>query len=51
MKWKKIGKAFLFPHIALMIALVPIAAVLLVHSMVFVGTESVIAIVSYVLSA
>ena len=34
-----------------MILLVPIATVFLVYSMVFVGTESVLAIVSYVLSA
>ena len=51
MDWKKIGKALLFPHIAIMILLVPTATVLLVGSMVFVGTESVIAIVSYVTAA
>ncbi len=51
MDLKKLGKALLFPHIAIMILLVPIATVLLVGSMVFVGTESVIAYVSYVLSA
>ena len=51
MDWKKIGKALLFPHIAIMIVLVPIAAVLLVGSMVFIGTESPIAIISYVISA
>ena len=51
MDWKKLGKALLFPHIAIMIILVPIATVLLVGSMVFVGTESVIAIISYVLAA
>ncbi len=51
MEWKRIGKALLFPHIAIMIALVPIATVLLVGSMVFIGTESVAAIISYVLSA
>ena len=48
---KKIGKALLFPHIAIMILLVPIATVLHVGSMVFVGTESVIAYISYVLAA
>ena len=48
---KKIGKALLFPHIAIMILLVPIATVLLVGSMVFIGTESPIAIVSYVIAA
>ncbi len=51
MDLKKIGKALLFPHIAIMIILVPVASVLLVGSMVFVGTESVIAIISYVLAA
>ena len=50
MDWKKLGKALLFPHIAIMILLVPIATVLLVGSMVFVGTESVIAYISYVLA-
>ena len=51
MDWKKLGKALLFPHIAIMILLVPIATVLLVVSMVFIGTESVIAYISYVLAA
>ena len=51
MDFKKLGKALLFPHIAIMILLVPIATVLLVGSMVFVGTESVIAYISYVLAA
>jgi len=48
---KKLGKAFLFPHIAIMITLIPIATTLLVGSMVFLGTESPIAIASYVLAA
>ncbi len=51
MDWKKIGKALLFPHIVIMISLVPLATVLLVGSMVFVGTESPIAYISYVLAA
>ena len=51
MNWKKIGKALLYPHIAIMIILIPIATALLVTSMVFVGTESVIAYISYVLAA
>ena len=51
MDWKKIGKALLFPHIAIMIILLPIATVFLVYSMVFCGTKSVIAIISYVLAA
>ena len=48
MDLKKLGKALLFPHIAIMILLVPIATVLLVGSMVFIGTESIIAYISYV---
>jgi len=51
MDLKKLGKALLYPHIAVMLALIPIATVLLVYSMVFVGTESIIAYISYVLSA
>ena len=51
MDLKKLGKALLFPHIAIMIILVPVAAVLLVGSMVFIGTESPVAIVSYVIAA
>ena len=51
MDLKKIGKALLFPHIAIMIILVPIVTVFLVYSMVFLGTESVTAIISYVLAA
>ena len=48
--YKKIGKALLFPHIAIMIILVPISIVFLVYSMVFLGTESITAIISYVLA-
>ena len=51
MDLKKLGKALLFPHIAIMILLVPIATALLVFSMVCIGTESPIAIVSYVIAA
>lgn len=51
MKLKKLGRALLFPHIAIMIFLIPVSTVLLVGSMVFIGTESPIAYISYVLSA
>lgn len=51
MNWKKLGKALLFPHIAIMIILVPIATALLVYAMVVLGTESIAAIISYVLAA
>lgn len=51
MDWKKLGKALLYPHILIMILLVPISAVFLVCSMIFLGTESVVAIISYVIAA
>ena len=50
MDWKKIGEALLFPHIAIMIVLLPVATVFLVYSMVFMGTDSAVSIVSYVLA-
>lgn len=51
MDWRKIGKSLLYPHIVIMLILLPIATVLLVYSMVFIGTESVISYISYVLAA
>ena len=50
MDWKKIGKALLFPHIAIVMILLLIATVFLVYSMVFMGTDSIISILSYVLA-
>ena len=51
MDWKKIGRALLFPHIAIMIVLIPFAAVFLIGAMLFIGTESIVAIISYVIAA
>lgn len=51
MNWKKLGKALLFPHMAVMILLVPLATVFLVWSMMFLGTQSPVAIASYVIAA
>lgn len=51
MDWKRFGKALLFPHISIMIILIPIATCLLIGSMVFLGTQTPIAYASYVLSA
>jgi len=51
MDFKKLLKRLLFPHVALMLILLPVATVLLVYSMVFSGTESPTAIISYVLAA
>lgn len=50
MDWKRLGKALLFPHLAVLILLVPISFSLLIFSFVYFGTASVISIISYVLS-
>ena len=47
---KKICKALLFPHIAIMIILLPISTVYLVYSLVFLNATSLVVIPSYVLS-
>lgn len=51
MNWKRIGKALLFPHMAVMIMLLSFAAVLLIYSMIFVGAKSPVSYVSYALAA
>lgn len=48
---KKFGKKLLFPHMAVLIVLLPVSTVFLVYSMMFIGTDSITAIVSYVLAA
>lgn len=50
MNWKKIGKAILFPHIAIMLILLPIATVCLVYALVFLGSHSPVSIASYVIA-
>ncbi len=51
MNWKKLLHALLFPHIAILIILLPVATVFLVCAMLLLGSESPISIVSYVLAA
>ena len=51
MDWKKIGKSILFPHIAILIILLPLSAAFLIAAMVFLGTESIVAYVSYPIAA
>ncbi|MBE6596645.1 MAG: hypothetical protein E7641_03145 [Ruminococcaceae bacterium] len=51
MNWKKLGKTLLFPHIAIMILLLPISTAFLVWSMIALGSDSPVAIISYVLAA
>ena len=47
---KKLAHALLFPHPAILLVLIPAAACFLVYSMVFLGTESAAAILSYVIA-
>lgn len=47
MDLKKIGKAVCFPPIAVLIILIPLATALLVYSMVFLETKTIVAYVSY----
>ena len=51
MNWKNAGKGILFPHIAVMLVLVPVAAFFLVYAMVFLERDSVPTITAYILSA
>ena len=51
MTWGKLIRRLLFPHPVIMVVLLPIATALLVYAMVFWGTESVAAILTYVLAA
>lgn len=50
MNWKKLGKALLFPPMAVLVVLLPIATVCLLYAMVYLGTKSAAAIGSYVLA-
>lgn len=51
MNLKNIVKAFLFPHLAVLTILFPAAAVMLVYSLVFAGSKSPVAYVSYALAS
>lgn len=48
--WKKIGLNLLYPHIAVIICLLPISIAFLVFSLMRLGTESILAIFSYILA-
>lgn len=48
---KKIFKALLYPHFAVLLLLAPVSVALLVYGLVFVGQDSVVAYASYGLSA
>ena len=51
MTWKRFGKALLFPPLWLMILLLPVATVTLVLSLIFLSSDSPLAVSAYVLSA
>ncbi len=48
--WKRIGKTLLFPHIVLMLILLPVAVAFMVWAMVNLGNDSPVTIASYVLA-
>jgi len=50
LSWKKVGLSLIYPHVAVIIYLLPISVAFLVLSLIYLGTESVLAILSYLLS-
>ena len=48
--WKAFGLRLLYPHLAVIICLLPIAVAFLVFSLIYLGTESILAILSYLLA-
>lgn len=50
MNWKKIGRALLFPHVAVLFLLLPVAAVLLVYAMTRLAESEPLRIASYLLA-
>lgn len=51
MFWKKAGKVLLYPHMAIMIILLPVSAVALVYSLTLMGIETPVGIGSCVLAS
>jgi len=48
MNWKKLGKALLFPHMAVMLLLIPAAAGFLVYALLNLESDAVVSIISYI---
>lgn len=48
--WKKIGLNLIYPHLAVIICLLPLSVAFLVFSLIYLGTKSIIAIISYLLA-
>lgn len=45
--WKKFGLSLLYPHVAVIICLLPISIAFLIFSLVYLGNKSILAIISY----
>lgn len=50
MDWKKLGRCLLYPHLAVIICLLPIATACLIFALIFLNPESFVAILAYLLS-
>lgn len=50
MNWKKIGQYLLYPHLAVIICLLPISIIFLVYSLINLSSISILAILSYLLA-
>lgn len=48
--WRKIGLHVLYPHLAIIICLLPISVIFLVLSLIYLSPESIVAIISYLLA-
>jgi len=48
--WKQIGLNFLYPHLAVIICLLPISIAFLTYSLIFLNSTSVVSILSYLLA-
>lgn len=50
MSWKKFGKLLLFPHIAILILLIPISVAFLVFSLLYLEETHIVSLISYLLA-
>lgn len=48
MFWRKLGKALLFPHVAVIILFLPLSIAFLVFSLLYLSATSIVSIISYV---
>lgn len=50
MNLKKVGKALLFPHFAVLIVLTPLSAAVLIYALIYLSSDSLVSILSYALA-